>query len=149
MKIRHFTSPLYAPSIEHSGFIELEGHHFITAISDPKSDEYHTTLNQYGHKNFRALKRSYKQFRFVWFTEEETYNSSDDYGNALPFFEFDSQDIDVIPWSKQRRMYGSNRAKQKQVVMMDEAAIDKGDNPYKWWVSRKRVSIECGTLHFQ
>ncbi len=126
--LKHYTKPQWVEAIKQDGVLELEGCNI-----EP------------GHFNWQALQFQYREVgRYVWFTED-TANSvccmvpgmtSAD----LPCFTFKASDIDVEHWPKVKAtLKGKGLAFAN---MLDELARENGDNPNKWWVSRKPVSME-------
>ncbi len=128
--VRHYTKPHWLEKILADGVIKTEGSNLTS--KEP---------------NYKSLMLQYRLIgRYVWFTEDtadsvviqqrEVGITSAD----LPFFEFNAANIKIERWPDVRKRLAGTALLFAKIL--DDAATANGDNPNKWWVSKRPVSLE-------
>ena len=143
-EIIHYTSKTSYDSIQSHGFIELEAFNIESASITNPTDSPSYDPNITFEKLWNDLKKQMKHTgRYVWFTEEDTCSCI----SQLQSYEkiairFNPNDINAEKWVDvaDRMMFKSNKAK-KLIRVLNNNAIQNGDDISKWWVCRERVDI--------
>ncbi len=128
--VRHYTKPHWVEKILSDGEIKLEG--------------LNVTKEQ---PNYKLLMLQYKLVgRYVWFTESSAnsvVNKQRGWGltsEDLPYFEFSADSINILRWTDIKKLL------QDEALLfaerLDDIARAAGDDPDKWWVSKRAVSLD-------
>jgi len=131
--VRHYTKPHWLNKILSEGLIDLEGCNVI-----PHQPNYDSLMLQYKLIG-----------RYVWFTEttaDSIISNQNPFGinsSDLPFLEFNASSIDIERWSDVSRSL-TGRALLFAKSLDNEARLS-GDNPNKWWVSKRTVPLDKAT----
>lgn len=128
MIVRHYTHPEHISRIRESGLIMTECHNM-----GPATDPY----NQAQYKAQGGL--------LVWLTEELHAYNSVQVGNEHIGFAFDTATTPNLErWThlKNRRRAMWTKQQRRMIELMEFTARNFGDEPDRWWVSAKPVSLE-------
>jgi hypothetical protein len=128
--VRHYTKPHWVEKILSDGEIKLEGANVTKA-----------------QPNYNALMLQYKLVgRYVWFTESSANSivaqqrglglTSED----LPYFEFSADSIKILRWTDIKKLLEGNALLFAK--WLEDGARANGDDPNKWWVSKRAVSLD-------
>jgi len=144
--VYHFTSKHFQNDILRDGQILTEREKLNKNLelcrdtSIPKEWRRHTL------ERAVLLKTSYKLLgSYVWFTQNPEGVATATGNDCV--FEFDADDIGAVRWVEVMKTLTSKKQKRHLKSLMD-IAIEEGDDPRDWWVTRKSVSVEkCICLH--
>ena len=143
-KIYHFTNGHCAKGINRTQKIELEGRQ-LEKLYDKwvRTGEIdRLPLKQVADVVFRlnCNKSCYnKMGRYVWFSEEPAATANGaDYG-----YEFDAKEIGAVPWTevKKKVLRNASCKAKKLIKNMDRIAREDGDDPTKYWVLDRELSL--------
>lgn len=131
MLVRHITRPHHVDSILKDGFLRREMCHSGTPRG---KDIFSTMIKAQGG-------------RLLWLTEEQFAFNSQQPGVAHKAFHFDT---DTTPGLYAWRLVRSaciNRSRKSEVAVlhMELTARACGDDPMRWWISRKDLSLDTCT----
>jgi len=126
--VRHITRPHHVEAILKSGEILQEMCHSGTQNIDWA---------------FRELLKA-QGGRLVWFTEEGFASNSQQPGVEHRAFHFDAENTPGLYRWEYVRQAAMNKGKKAEVAVlhMELTAQAHGDNPMKWWVAKKPVSLK-------
>lgn len=144
--IKHHAALIHVEEIFNDRFIEVEGCKVEKMIKDESYSKLSPQFRYEARKIWKMISCYYKSIgRYVWFTEEDhakCCNSVD----PLPTvsFSFDAEEIGALRWTAVRgvllRTKGSGA--KKNIRILEKAAIEAGDNPELWWVSKQPISLD-------
>lgn len=129
--VRHITRPHHVEAILKSGELLQEMCHSGTQNIDWA---------------FRELLKA-QGGRLVWFTEEGFASNSQQPGVEHRAFHFDAENTPGLYRWEYVRQAAMNKGKKatKAVLNMELTAQAHGDDPMKWWVAKKPVSLKYCT----
>ena len=128
MIVRHFTHPEHISNIRRDGAIMTECHNLGPAQDDD---------NQAVYRAQGGL--------LVWLTEQDHAHNSVRVGQEHHGFEFDTVTTPGLErWTarKNRRRAFWTKQQRRQIDLMDFVARQFGDDPDRWWVSDRPISLE-------
>ena len=135
-KITHFTnSPVNQKASIKSGRIELEGHNVFS--------KYVGNLSQEEQLAKYSITLSSKAMggRLLWFTEEDSCNTTGSTSEEAFAFPFYAEDIKATKWTDFRKRFLGKKDSREYIIKLENIAIEQGDNPKKWWVSTKPIPL--------
>lgn len=144
--IKHHTKAFQLESIFEDNLIKIEGCNVERQVNDiafKKAEPMHWFQAK---SVWNITKFQYKHIgRYVWLTEEEHAHCCN-FRPQLPTvpFSFYAEDIGALRWSGVRTamIYKKGPAAKRMIELLEAAAIALGDNPERWWVSKRAISLD-------
>ena len=126
--VRHITRPHHVEAILKSGELLQELCHSGTANL------------HYWDKQLQKAQGG----RLLWLTEEGFASNSQQPGVEHRAFHFDAENTPGLYRWEYVRLAGMNKGKKEEaaILNMEITAKAHGDNPMKWWVAKKPVSLK-------
>ena len=162
MELYHYTTDSHIESIIETGQLNLEGQNYIDVIKTRKYGAYDANTGKVKAKNLddspelEAMIRDKMidyPFRYVWMSSNPIINT--DTLSLSPErtdmkriqLTIDTTNIKVYQWSQVMKVHQKKSLKLRAYVqMLNDIAVQAGDNPSDYWISKVPISMDNITI---